>query len=283
MKQYFLWSVVLGLSLNCSAGVWSSMAKGSLKLSDEVVEIAAKVSGKSLKGNKLAREAIEQGVRRYGDEMIEFAAKGGNELIEATVKHGDDVLKFANEVPKATKLLAQHADELVPLTRKFGIEVLEMEVKSPGVSKLIIKEFGEYAIPIFAKNIPKRDAVKLLGFGRKADSPATNALLLKSYKSNGGEFLKNLSWKHIMAGGLSSAAIVSAVGAKNSMEKIAENSPEVLVETVDNFFWPLRLFMYGVAALMLVLVYRWIHELMPKNKVIVNKGDEGKKKINSTK
>ena len=218
----------------------SPAVKVGAKYLDDVLEIASKVSGKALTpaGRKLALTQLRNAVAKHGDEAILTARKGGLELIEAAGKYGDDVWQFAGRVPAGARALAMRPRELLPLTRRIGTEVLELEARSPGMTWHVVKNFGDDGVRYFAKHVPAQDAARLMGYAGKADSPATRQMLLDYYKKGGTHFLEKLSWKQIMAGGLSAAAITTAYqisdGIQNGLTTVAESSPETFHKTASH-------------------------------------------------
>ena len=244
--------------------------KVGAKYLDDVLEIASKVSGKTLTpaGRKLALTQLRNAVAKHGDEAILTARKGGLELIEAAGKYGDDVWQFAGKVPAGARALAMRPRELLPLTRRIGTEVLELEARSPGMTRHVVKNFGDDGVRYFAKHAPTRDAARLVGYAKKADSPATQQMLMDCYKKGGTHFLEKLNWKHIMAGGLSAAAITAAYqisdGIQNGLTTVAESSPETFHKTashtIDRLTQPIvipaTLLSIGLAGIWLFQYYR---------------------------
>jgi hypothetical protein len=107
-----------------------------------------------------------------------------------------------------------------------------------------------------------------VGYAKKADSPATQQMLMDYYKKGGTHFLEKLNWKHIMAGGLSAAAITAAYqisdGIQNGLTTVAESSPETFHKTashtIDRLTQPIvipaTLLGIGLAGIWLFQYYR---------------------------
>ena len=244
--------------------------KMSAKHLEVVLELAAKVSGKTLSpaARKLALTQLRNAVVKHGDEAILAARKGGLELIAAAGKYGDDVWKFASSTPAGARALAMHPQELLPLTRRIGTEVLQIEAKAPGLAKQVVQKFGDDGVRYFGKHVPAGDATRLVGYAEKADSPATQQMLLEAYKKGGTHFLDKLNWKHIMSGGLSVAMITAAYqisdGVQEGLTTVAENSPETFHKTASHtidritqpFVIPATFLGIGLAAIWLFRYYR---------------------------
>ncbi|MEA1969249.1 MAG: hypothetical protein U9N77_13670 [Thermodesulfobacteriota bacterium] len=244
--------------------------KISAKHLDAALELAAKVSGKVLTPatRKAALTQLRNAVVKHGEEAILVARKGGLELITAAEKYGDDVWKFASRAPEGARALAMHPRELLPLTRRIGTEVLQIEAKAPGLAKQVVRNFGDDGVRYFGKHVPAGDATRLVGYAKKADSQAARQMLLEIYQKRGTHFLDKLSWKHIMAGGLSASMITAAYqisdGVQEGLTTVAENSPETFNKTVSHtidritqpFIIPATFFGIGLAAIWLFRYYR---------------------------
>jgi hypothetical protein len=211
--------------------------KAGVAYLDETLEAASKISGRSLSPayRKIALAQLRNAVAKHGDEAIVAARKGGLELMEVAGKYGDDVWTLASKTPAGARALAMRPQELLPMTRRIGAEVLELEAKSPGLAKHVVKNFGDDGVRHFAGHVPANDATRLVGYANRADNPATRDLLIEAYKKGGADFLDKLNWKHIMATGLSVAAITAAYqvsdGVQEGLITVSEDSPETFHQT----------------------------------------------------
>lgn len=213
-------------SLHAEAGA----GKAVLKTVEETLELAAKKSGKVLSKtaeSKLGRKLVEAAAK-YGDDVMPIVSEGGLEVLEQGAKHGDDFWRLCKQVPAGSRALALHADDLMPLARRIGPEVLQIEAHSPGMAVQIAEKFGDDAVKLLAKQ--PQDTTRLLGYAAKADSPETAQLLYKTYASspNPTGFLERLSWKQIMAGGLSTAIIIEAGGLAAATYQVGDGLQEGL-------------------------------------------------------
>ena len=252
MKRFF--SIILWLLLGLLVFHVDGKAKVASKIVDETLEVAAKRSGRVLSKTaekKLGVELLET-AGKYGDDIMPLVREGGLEVLEQGAKHGDDFWRLCKQVPSASRAMALHADDLIPLAKRIGPEVLEIEAKTPGMASKIASEFGDDAVKVLAKHNPQ-ETTRLLGYAAKADSPETSHLLYETYakSSNPSAFLDNLNWKHIMAGGLSAAAIVAAYKTSDGLQEGLKN-PEVAKEVSKSVTRPVSFFLYGVAALVLM-------------------------------
>ena len=268
MKQKFkiiITLLLIAVTLNTFADVRVKLIEYSVSSLGEVLGIMPALSGKAI--SKSSRDFYVQQLSKmmfkHGDGAIKLAERGGLELIDAYAKYGDDILKYSMKVPKATRVLALHADELLPLTRKLGTSVLQIEAKTPGLTKHIIKSFGNDSVKYFAREVPSRDMTKLLGYASRADSQGTRKLLLQGYKKTGGNLLKHLDWKIIIASGLTSSMIIGAYkisdGVQGGLETVSKHSPEtfmnILTKITDSVLFPFYILFGGGVILLLIYFF----------------------------
>ena len=229
------------------------------KIIQETIEAAAKVSGKSvgLISRKSAAAVLQKMVLKYGDDALKVVEHGGLEAFNVGKKYGDDFWKLSRTAkPAAIRSLVLHADDLMPAARRLGKDFMTLEGKVPGLGRKIVSEFGDDAAIVLAKNASPDDISKIVGYAAHADSPATKRMLLEAYKKGGSKFLKNLNWKHIVATGLSAAAIVSAYKVSNGIEEgivdIAQNDPETFERVTDNITSPIYAALWIAVVILLV-------------------------------
>ena len=254
MKKIF--TLLLGILLGLLVLQADGRAKIASKVVEETIEAAAKRSGRALSKTaekKLGVELLEM-AGKYGDDVMPLVREGGLEVLEQGAKHGDDFWRLCKQVPGASRAMALHADDLIPLAKRIGPEVLEIEARTPGMAARIAGEFGDDAVKVLAKHNPQ-DTTRLLGYAAKADSPETSRLLYETYtkSSNPGAFLDHLNWKHIMAGGLSAAAILAAYKTSDGLQEGLKN-PEVAKEVSQSVTRPVSYFLYGLASLVLLFL-----------------------------
>lgn len=228
---------LIAMSTGTALAYIAPAVKVGVKYLDDVLDIAAKISGKTLTpaARKAALSQLRNAAAKHGDNAILAARKGGLELMKVAGKYGDDVWNFASKVPAGARALAMRSKELLPLARRIGSDVLRLEARSPGIAKHVVKSFGDDGVRYFAKHVPAVDASRLIGYAGRANTPATRQMLMDYYKKGGTNFLDKLNWKHIVASGLSASMIISAYkvsdGIQEGLKKVAENSPDTFKET----------------------------------------------------
>jgi len=228
-------------------------ASPTSKILQEVIEQAAKVSGKTLsQSSKEAAElAMKKAIAAHGDDVLKIVRVGGLETLEQGAKHGDDFWRLCARSPQAARSLALHADDLIPLARRIGPEVVELEARLPGMTMQIVEHYGDDGLRALTK-APADDISRLVCGAKNADSPATRKLLLNTYEKskNGTKFLEKINWKVVAATGLSAAAITAAYKVSDGMETALEtHGPEIVQETAHCFFYVMSS-IFGLLALL---------------------------------
>jgi hypothetical protein len=203
---------ILATPLALAGGLPHAAAGGVSAVVREAVEMAARRSGRQL-GESAARESVEHAiataVTRHGPKAATTLADGGLELVEASARYGDDVMRIAVEAsPAARRTLALDPGGLLPLVREFGPEALELEAKSPGLARRVYGGFGSEAARKIAREVPAEDVPRLVSYAEKADSPQTRRLLLDAYAKEGPGLFGRIPPKLVLAGGLTTSMII---------------------------------------------------------------------------
>ena len=135
-----------------------------------------------------------------------------------------------------------------------------------------MKLFGDQSAKTLA-HAPAGEITQLVGYARRADSPQTAKLLHEAYRKSGGQVLKHLSWKHIMAGGLSAGAIITAYKLSGGVAELAEKHPESFERIIDKWTWPIPVFLAGLLLILLWQTWRiisrtgkWVSSKIPQPK-----------------
>lgn len=246
-----------------NAGVQASPTS---KVIQEVLEQAAKVSGKTL--NPASKEAAELAMRKaiasHGDDILRIVREGGLETLEQGAKHGDDFWRLCAHSPRAARSLALHADDLLPIARRIGPEVAELEARAPGMTMQIAEHYGDDGIRALTK-APANDISKLVCGAQNADSPATRELLLNTYKKSkdGSKFLSKIDWKVVAASGLSAGVIISAYKVSDGVETAIEQHGSEVTKNIAN---TTRYVAWTLGIIFLLMVFGVVRPLL-KNAV----------------
>lgn len=242
---FFTFGIFVLAAMIFSAGVQASPAS---KVLQEVLEQAAKVSGKTLTpaSKEAAEIAMRKAIAAHGDDVLRIMRVGGLETLEQGAKHGDDFWRLCAHSPQAARSLALHADDLLPLARRIGPEVAELEARVPGMTLQIAEHYGDDGVRALTK-APTSDISRLVCGAQNADSPATRDFLLKTYKNskNGSRFLSKIDWKIVAATGLSAGAIIAAYKVSDGVETSIEKHGPAVTKNVANIMhgvtWSLAL------------------------------------------
>jgi hypothetical protein len=230
----------------------ASAAPGVGALVREAVEMAFKTSGREVVervSREAAEEAVEKGVAKYGPRAAQAVADGGMELVEASARYGDDVMRVAVEAsPAARRALALQPGQMLPLVREFGGEAIELEAKSPGLARRMFTSFGDDGARQIARQVPAEDMPRLLTYAEKADSPETRRLLLEAYKKEGPSIFERIPPKLVLATGLTGAILYGAHRTTAPLDAIGDairNDPALARDVSNGFLW-----IYGTVAIL---------------------------------
>lgn len=245
---------LLGIALGAAIATAPicSAAPGASQVVREAVEFAFKKSGREV-AEKAAREAVEQsveaGVAKYGPRAARAVADGGVELVEATAKYGDDVMRVAVEAtPAARRALALEPGRLLPLARELGAEAVEIEAKSPGLARRVFTSFGDDGARQVARQVPADDLPRLLTYAERADTPETRRLLLETYKKEGPSIFQRIPSSLVLATGLSASMLYGTHRATAPLDATADairDNPEIARDTANGFVW-----VFGIVAVL---------------------------------
>lgn len=204
-------SLCLPLAFAVAASGVAFAIPGAGTLVRETVEIACKKSGREIvehASREMAERAVEAGVAKYGPRAAQAVADGGMELVEASAKYGDDVMRVAVEAtPAARRALALEPGRMLPLVRELGQEAVELEAKAPGLAQRVFTTFGDDGARQIARTVSADDVPRLLSYAERAESPAVRRALLEAYKKEGPAMFARITPKMVLAVGASGALI----------------------------------------------------------------------------
>ncbi|MCE9519505.1 MAG: hypothetical protein K8R87_08135 [Verrucomicrobia bacterium] len=200
-------TLILVFSLFWSFGILHAQAN---KAAGAIVEHSLNPLAKEA-AEKAAKELIERATISSGKEMEAQTAKSLEAQLARTIEqHGDAVIVLARRVPEATSSLASRAPQLLPLAEKFGDDILRIEARAPGYAEMAAKSFGKEDLPRLLK-LGKPEMKGVLNLSTHTTEPAATKLLLEGAEKDGMKFLEKVSGPQILAGGLSTAAIILAL------------------------------------------------------------------------
>ena len=228
----------------------------------EALELASQKSGRKITEASVrdtTERTLEQSVAKYGDKALAAVGDGGLELIEATTRYGDDVMRLAVDAsPAARRVLALNTEALLPLARRVGPDALELEAKAPGLAEKVFSTFGDNAGKIIAKQVPPDDIPRLLKYAEKADSQPTRDLLIKEYQSQGKTLFERIPAKLVLASGLTAAMLYATHNLTAPISDGLDKNPDI-IERVLNHATTVAGFVIVIISILLL----WRFNLMP--------------------
>lgn len=259
INKMIRWFLVCSFLLGASPVLATPAIKLAIR---EVLERASQKSGHEIT-EKSVREAmertLEQSAAKYGEKALAAAADGGLELIEATTKYGDDVMRLAvNASPNARRVLALKTEALLPLARRVGPDALELEAKVPGLAGNVFATFGDDAGKIIARNVPTDDIPRLLKYAEKADSQPTRDLLLQTYQKEGKTLFERIPAKLVLAGGLTATMLYGTHNITKPIGDTLGKNPDLVSRVLNR-----AVIVSGVVIVIIVILLLWRFNLMP--------------------
>jgi len=184
---------------------------------------------------KVVGEALEWAVRKGGTEAAERASqKAAMEVAEAGVRTGVSVTAGT---------------------------LAKLEGKAAGSSAKVLATFGARGASEIAEHAAAKDIPRLLMYAEKADTPATRELLLQMYKKEGSAFFERVTPGHVLACGLSVAALYGvhratapSAAAGKAIDKHPNMANDAALASVRSF--------WSLVALVVILLL-WRHGQMP--------------------
>lgn len=213
----------------------------------EVIEQLAKLAGRA--PERGAAEALEMAWRTNGRLALDAAERGGLGLTEAAARHGDDIMRLAVRVPEAAPILAARADEVLPLVREFGDDILRIEARVPGLADDAARSFPATGDLRRLAKLPDEELRGVISLASHATEPAAARTLLDAVEKQGGSVLTKLNSGQILAGGLSTAMVITAAGGAVSVVRSPDALARVGVAAVGKIGTPV-----GIAVGLLILV-----------------------------
>lgn len=234
--------IVIGID-TLMAGPSGLLVKGAFKTYDEIAKICLKISGREASQTTVssAAKTLSTVAAKYGDDVARFSMKGGIEVAEQALRHGDDFIallrRCADISPKAIRLVATNPDDLLRLTSKYGDDVLRVGAKLPGEIKPLVQTLEANHLPVketlrALNGIDDSNLPRVIGALQRAKSPSVAKDFMKAVERNGNQFIDRffkLNGTQIFATGLSAAMITAAVqGIEPSNAKTIEWAQQIL-------------------------------------------------------
>lgn len=230
-------------------------------LASEVIDGILKLSGKAAgAGEKLAaREALERGMAKYGEEAVKMAERGGYELPEAAARHGDKVWHLAFLSAEAPKAVAARPEKLLKMAERWGDTAALIEIKAPGTGEVLACRLGRVELQELALGASNAEIKRFAALATHR-SPRELEAARKVWRRGGGAVLEQLTPERIAAMGFSAALLTVAWKAPSTLIGFAESVLTGLLGPV------MTVASWAVLLLVLLVLHRpvlWLAHRMP--------------------
>ena len=213
-----LGTIVCGMILT---GPMASPLQGGV--AGEIIERLIRIGGHTVDdaGRIAAREALEKGLLKYGDEVVELTERGGFGLAEAAALHGDDVWRLARLCPEAPRALAGRAESLLAVASRWGDDAVRLEVRAPACGEVLASSLSKRSL---AKLADKASVPEIQRFAAMAahGSPQELEAAVSVWNRAGGQVLQYLTPARIASLGFAGALITAAWSAPKAMIGLTE-------------------------------------------------------------
>ncbi len=194
-------------------------------ITSEIIERLANLSGHFMDdaGRAAAREGLEAGLKRYGDEAVQLTEKGGLDLPQAAARHGDEVWRLARLSPEAPRALAARAEPLLQLGRKFGDEAVMLEIKAPGTAEVLASRLSPAQLSGLAARATESELKHMAALAIHS-TPRQLATAATICRRGGGRALGWLTPARIATTGFATALMIAAWRAPESLLPMIESA-----------------------------------------------------------
>ncbi len=192
-------------------------------IAGEIIERLIRIGGHTVDdaGRIAAREALEKGLAKYGDEVVELTERGGFGLAESAARHGDDVWRLARLSPEAPRALAGRAESLLAIASRSGDDAVKLEIRAPACGEVLAGSLSKRSL---AKLADKASVPEIQRFAAMAahGSPRELEAAVAVWNRSGGRVLKYLTPARIASLGFAGALVTAAWGAPEAMMGLTE-------------------------------------------------------------
>ena len=150
-------------------------------------------------------------------------------------------------------------------SRAMARGMAAIEAKAGAQSARLADAFGSQVAGELAERAPASDLRRLLVYAEHADSALAKDLLAKAYKEEGASLFSRIGPGHVLAGGLSAAAIVGVHRGTAPLVAVArsiDESPELASDAARLSVW----WFWGLLTAVVILLL-WRHGQMPWHRI----------------
>jgi len=189
----------------------------------EVVERVIRAGGHVVDdaGRVAAKEAVERGMARYGDEVVELTERGGFGLAQAAAAHGDEVWRLAKIGPEMPRALASRSEALLGIGRRWGDDAVQIEARAPGCGEVLAGSVPKKWLPQLATDASPSDIQRIAAFAAHRTPKETEAMI-KIWSRSDGRVLQFMTPARIASLGFVGALLVISWKAPEALLGLAE-------------------------------------------------------------
>lgn len=209
------WIVLETFSVNSlQAGVASEITERVIRLGGHTVDDSGRIA---------ARNAVESGIARFGEEVAVLTELGGYGLADAAARHGDEVWRLARLSPEAPRALACRAESLIGVANRWGDEAVRLEVLSPACGEMLAGSLTKKTLSNLAANATVPEIQRFATLAAHVPSRELEATVT-IWNRTGSRVLQYLTPARIASLGFAGALITASWRAPEAAIGLAEIS-----------------------------------------------------------
>lgn len=183
-----------------------------VRLDGHVVDDASRVA---------AREAMERGLAKHGDEVFVLTEQGGFGLAQAAARHGDNVWRLARLSADAPRALAARVDSLLAIGKRWGDDAVKIEIKAPACSEVLAEKLSAEGLRDVAARASEQEIKRFAALATHCSSRDVQAGMTV-WERSGSRVLEHLTPARIAAYGIAGALMVASWEAPEMLLGLAE-------------------------------------------------------------
>jgi hypothetical protein len=205
-------TLAMGTAFPLQGSVVSEIIERVIRAGGHVVDDAGRIA---------AKDALERGVARYGNEVIDLTERGGFGLAQAAVNHGDEVWRLAKLGPEMPRALAARAEALVDIGRRCGDDAVRIEARAPSCGEALASNVSRKWLSQLATEASPSDVQRIAAFAVH-QSPNETEALLRVWRKSGSRALQFMTPARIASLGFAGALVATAWQAPESLLGLTE-------------------------------------------------------------
>jgi hypothetical protein len=204
--------LAMGIAFPLQGSVVSEVIERVIRAGGHVVDDAGRIA---------AKEALERGMARYGDEVVDLTEQGGFGLAQAAVTHGDEVWRLARMGPEMPRALAARSESLLAIGNRWGDDAVRIEARAPGCGDVLGTTVSKKWRSQLARDASASDIQRIAAFAAHQTPKETEAML-KIWGRSGTRALQFMTPARIASLGFAGALLVTSWKAPEALLGLAE-------------------------------------------------------------